>query len=135
MADPRVVRRRTMTPEQFSLLREILLTVPRLNEDEIPAYLDRFCAGDEELRREADSLLKFDLADPEILANHGLEKFARAALLAPEGKRGTGIPEYAGPYRIQGVIGEGGMGVVYHALQEEPIHREVAVKLMRARSR
>lgn len=124
-----------MTPEQFSLLREILLTAPRLSEDDLPVYLDRLCAGDEELRHEADSLLNLDLEDPEIIADHGLEKFARTALSAQVGKPGNGIPEYAGPYRICGVLGEGGMGVVYHAIQEEPIHREVAVKLMRARSR
>ncbi len=124
-----------MTPEQFSLLREILLTAPRLDQNELSAYLDRVCADDEELRREAESLLNLDLEDPGILGERGLERIARSALTAQGGISEAGIPEFAGPYRILGILGEGGMGVVYHALQEEPIHREVAVKLMRARSR
>lgn len=41
-------------------------------------------------------------------------------------------PTSVGPYRILETLGEGGMGVVYLALQVEPIRREVAVKVIRA---
>lgn len=36
-----------------------------------------------------------------------------------------------GPYRLLGVIGEGGMGAVYRALQTAPVEREVAIKVTR----
>ena len=48
---------------------------------------------------------------------------------------GTGdesdTPSAIGPYRIRGVIGEGGMGVVYAAEQHSPVRRQVALKMMR----
>lgn len=40
-----------------------------------------------------------------------------------------------GPYRIERLLGEGGMGAVYLAEQIEPIQREVALKLIRAQLR
>ncbi len=41
-------------------------------------------------------------------------------------------PSSIGPYVVTGVLGEGGMGVVYAAEQTSPIRRRVAVKLVRA---
>src|SRR5262249_33979884 len=40
-------------------------------------------------------------------------------------------PEQIGPYAIRGVLGEGGMGVVYLAEQKEPVRRRVALKLIK----
>ena len=39
--------------------------------------------------------------------------------------------EVIGPYRLLEPLGEGGFGVVYRALQQEPIRREVALKLIK----
>jgi serine/threonine protein kinase len=39
--------------------------------------------------------------------------------------------EVIGPYRLLEPLGEGGFGVVYRALQQKPIRREVALKLIK----
>jgi len=42
------------------------------------------------------------------------------------------MPDTIGPYRVLGLLGEGGMGRVYEAEQFEPVRRKVAIKLTRS---
>lgn len=51
------------------------------------------------------------------------------ATVTPDGAAST-LPERIGRYRIIGRIGEGGMGTVYEAEQEQP-RRTVALKVIR----
>lgn len=43
----------------------------------------------------------------------------------------AGVPARIGPYRVLRELGEGGMGVVLECEQEAPLHRVVAVKVIR----
>ena len=121
-----------MSSERFARIREIILAAASLSPPEQAAYLDEACRDDPSLRREVDSILAHENDAPTIINTHGLAgKLADQAgadfLQEPE----ASLPQNVGPYRITGVLGEGGMGIVYAAQQTEPIRREVAVKLMR----
>lgn len=41
------------------------------------------------------------------------------------------VPDVIGGYRVMGVLGEGGMGVVYEAEQTVPVRRRVALKIVK----
>jgi serine/threonine protein kinase len=118
-----------MNPERFARLRELVLTLPRLPEAERKDFLDRACTGDPELRREAESLLAWDpkTGVPEVARTGGAPGLFD---LPPVSDLAATFPDRIGPYCILGVLGQGGMGVVYRAEQTEPIQREVAIKLI-----
>ena len=87
------------------------------------AYLATACAGDEPLRRELDELLAAEAGASVLLS--------RPPPLAPEDGADPLLGRRIGPYRIDAVLGEGGMGVVYAAEQEAPLRRPVALKVVK----
>ncbi|HET7903089.1 MAG TPA: serine/threonine-protein kinase [Candidatus Eisenbacteria bacterium] len=118
---------------RFARVKEILVEVREIEPRDRPALLDRLCAGDGALRSEVESLLAVEGLDVPHLHPDVVRDAAREALAAGTGSpRSAEPPSRIGPYRIVGVLGEGGMGTVYLAEQESPIRREVALKLIRA---
>ena len=90
-----------------------------------PAFLDRRCGQDVNLRRELESLLA---ASDQTLgfARDAVGEIARQQNTEPL-LTGTRI----GPYQLLRPLGEGGMGRVYLAARADELYRqEVAVKLM-----
>ena len=53
------------------------------------------------------------------------------APVAQDRPDGGHLPARIGPYTILGVLGEGGMGLVYLAQQAEPFRRQVALKVIK----
>jgi len=101
----------------------LFLEACKLPAEERATFLDEACAGDRELREEVESLLPHDENCAEIL-----EPGAIPLALSPDTEL---APQQIGPFTVEEQIGEGGMGVVYRARQEQPIQREVAIKLIR----
>mgnify|MGYP003729651115 CR=1 FL=1 len=94
------------------------------------AWLEQACGNDVELRAEVESLLACD-ASGGALERPALGSRIDLSALARTGPALTPVPQRIGEFEILGLLGTGGMGVVYHARQEQPA-RTVALKLIRA---
>jgi len=112
-----------MTSERHAQIKELFLAACERPAEERSAFLGKVCGGDEELRREVESLLHFH-DDAASVPPGGIEGLQ---LRTPAGP----TPERIGNYRVLQRLGEGGMGVVYEAVQEKPVRRRVALKLIK----
>ncbi len=70
-------------------------------------------------------------ACPRCMLKLGLDVEPSTETRPTSGTAPEHLPETFGAYRSVGVLGEGGMGVVYLAEQEEPIRRRVALKVIK----
>jgi len=95
--------------------------------DERAAYLDQACGQEPGLRRHIDELLAGQDKLGSFLAHPPASPSVTMGYEAVSEGPGTRI----GPYKLLQQIGEGGMGVVYMAEQEQPVRRKVALKIIK----
>jgi serine/threonine protein kinase len=118
-----------MNPDPNRAKAIFLEAVEKHAPDDWPAFLDRACAGQPDLRHRVEVLLE---AHREAgTAQHQMpEAAAPVPGVATESDASPGT--VIGPYKLIQEIGEGGMGTVWMAQQTEPVKRLVAVKLIKA---
>src|SRR4026209_1195882 len=94
-------------------------------EEARPAFLERNCQGDEELRREVESLLAYDKQAQQFIDRPALQLTAEKLADEPTSLVGRRL----GPYQIQVALGAGGMGEVYKA-RDTRLNRTRAIKVL-----
>ena len=109
-----------MTPERFRQIDAEFQAALDLTPRERGAYLDQSCGDDPELRAEVESLLATTGENTDFI---GSAVYQAASAV-------TSHHDRIGPYRVTGVVGQGGMGIVYLAVRDDDHYqKQVAIRL------
>jgi serine/threonine protein kinase len=118
-----------MNAETWQKIKIILEEVLEMPQTSRARFLEKSCAGDEDLQREIELLLKFD----DTKNSDALEQNAFSAITGnafDETKEIFG--ERIGNYKIIGELGAGGMGAVFLAERTDgAFEQKVALKLIK----
>jgi serine/threonine protein kinase/Tol biopolymer transport system component len=110
--------------DHLQRLKLLLAEALALPEAERKAFVDGTCAGDAELRAELERLIQ---------AHDSAGDFLEKSVVPPETDlRIETCGSFIGRYKLLQEIGEGGFGRVFMAEQTEPVHRKVALKIVKA---
>ncbi len=115
-----------MTPEMWEQTQEILHQALELQVADRPAFLDRQCGGDRELRAEVESLLE-TAAEPGALSFIEKAAIQEKTAAAPQ----LSVGDRLGRYEILREIEGGGMGDVFLGKRISEYEMLVAIKVLK----
>src|SRR5437588_4610223 len=114
-----------MKPERLQKIDQVFQSALDLAPGRRAIFIDGACAGDSELRREVESLLKAHQDAGDFIEDSASDV---AAKLLAEKRTLAGPGQKVGQYLIEALLGAGGMGEVY--LAKDKLGRKVALKLL-----
>src|SRR5262249_20315670 len=115
-----------MTPARFQSIEEIYRAALDQEPDQLTAFLDTACKGDEALRPEVEALLSSRERAADFIETPAV---GLATKIIQNGQRDSRVGETIGHYKIFESIGTGGMGEVYLAT-DIVAGRRAALKLL-----
>ncbi len=122
-----------LTRKRWARVEEIFSRAVELAAEERERFLDAACDGDEPLRNYVLELLTADPA-AEATIERTIVNTVRHAFVDEASEADQMKGQLIGPYRVQRLLGSGGMGLVYLAERaDEQFDQQVAIKLGRHR--
>ena len=116
-----------MDKARWQRLQDLFHEAIALSGSERRPWLERACGGDARLLSDALSMLEEDERADSVL-DRGVDGIAHQVI---DASPVAGLPPDAfAPYRVTGVLGEGGMGIVYRA-ERADLESVVAIKVLR----
>src|SRR5881227_1934353 len=115
-----------MNPARFQTIEQIYRAALDQEPDQIGAFLDKACEGDEPLRRKIEALLASRQRAASFIETSAV---GLATKIIQNGQADSLVGQTIGHYKISESIGTGGMGEVYLAI-DITAGRKAALKLL-----